>query len=217
MSASARSPTSPTTAWKSRRAAPPSTSSIWPAGTSRIFAGGLRNPVGLAWEPATGVLWTVVNERDGLGDETPPDYLTSVRDGGFYGWPYCYWGQTVDDRVPQDPAAVAKAITPDYALGGHTASLGLCWLPAGTLPGFPDGMAIGQHGSWNRSTLSGYKVVFVPFANGRPAGPPRDILSGFLAPDERVSYGRPVGVTLGPDGSAAGGGRCRQCDLARHG
>jgi glucose/arabinose dehydrogenase len=170
-------------------------------GSSRIFAGGLRNPVGLAWEPRTGALWTVVNERDGLGDETPPDYLTSVRDGGFYGWPYCYWGQTVDDRVPQDPAAVARALTPDYALGGHTASLGLCWLPAGTLPGFPEGMAIGQHGSWNRSTLSGYKVVFVPFENGRPAGPARDILTGFLAPDERVSYGRPVGVTLGPDGS----------------
>jgi glucose/arabinose dehydrogenase len=171
------------------------------SGKSRIFASGLRNAVGLAWEPNTGVLWTVVNERDGLGDETPPDYLTSVRDGGFYGWPYCYWGQIVDDRVPQDPAMVAKAITPDYALGGHTASLGLCWLPAGTLPGFPDGMVIGQHGSWNRSTLSGYKVVFIPFENGRPAGPPRDILSGFLAPDEKVSYGRPVGVTLGPDGS----------------
>jgi glucose/arabinose dehydrogenase len=171
------------------------------SGVSRIFAGGLRNPVGLAWEPTTGALWTVVNERDGLGDETPPDYLTSVRDGGFYGWPYCYWGQTVDDRVPQDPAMVAKAIMPDYALGGHTASLGLCWLPAGTLPGFPDGMVIGQHGSWNRSTLSGYKVVFIPFVNGRPSGPPRDILSGFLAPDEKVSYGRPVGVTLGPDGS----------------
>jgi glucose/arabinose dehydrogenase len=171
------------------------------SGSTRIFAGGLRNPVGLAWEPETAVLWTVVNERDGIGDETPPDYLTSVREGGFYGWPYCYWGQTVDDRVAQDPAAVAKAITPDYALGGHTASLGLCWLPAGTLPGFPAGMAIGQHGSWNRSTLSGYKVVFVPFANGRPAGPPRDILTGFLAPDERFSYGRPVGVTLGPDGS----------------
>jgi glucose/arabinose dehydrogenase len=171
------------------------------SGKSRIFAGGLRNPVGLAWEPQTGALWTVVNERDGLGDETPPDYLTSVRDGGFYGWPYCYWGKTVDDRVPQDPALVATAITPDYALGGHTASLGLCWLPAGTLPGFPDGMAIGQHGSWNRSTLSGYRVVFVPFENGRPAGPPRDILTGFLAPDERASYGRPVGVTIGPDGS----------------
>jgi len=169
--------------------------------TIRIFASGLRNPVGMAWEPNTGVLWTVVNERDGLGDETPPDYLTSVRDGGFYGWPYCYWGQTVDDRVKQDPAMVAKAITPDYALGGHTASLGLCWLPEGTLPGFPDGMAIGQHGSWNRSKLSGYKLVFVPFANGCPSGPPRDILSGFLAPDERESFGRPVGVTIGPDGS----------------
>ena len=169
------------------------------SGNSRIFAGGLRNAVGMAWEPNTGVLWTVVNERDGLGDETPPDYLTSVRDGGFYGWPYCYWGQTVDDRVPQDPAMVARALTPDYALGGHTASLGLCWVPAGTLPGFPDGMAIGQHGSWNRSTLSGYKLVFVPFANGKPAGPPRDILSGFLAADEKESYGRPVGVTLGAD------------------
>jgi glucose/arabinose dehydrogenase len=171
------------------------------SGASRIFAGGLRNPVGLAWEPTTGALWTVVNERDGIGDETPPDYMTSVREGGFYGWPYCYWGQTVDDRVPQDAALVAKAIKPDYALGGHTASLGLCWLPAGTLPGFPDGMVIGQHGSWNRSTLSGYKVVFVPFVDGRPAGPARDILSGFLAPDERESYGRPVGVTLGPDGA----------------
>src|SRR6478735_4190243 len=110
------------------------------SGKSRIFASGLRNAVGMAWEPTTGVLWTAVNERDGLGDETPPDYLTSVRDGGFYGWPYCYWGQTVDDRVPREPAMVATAITPDYALGGHTASLGLCWLPAGTLPGFPDGM-----------------------------------------------------------------------------
>lgn len=170
-------------------------------GTNRIFASGLRNPVGMAWEPGTGVLWTVVNERDGLGDETPPDYLTSVREGGFYGWPYCYWGQTVDDRVPQDPAMVAKAITPDYALGGHTASLGLCWLPAGTLPDFPEGMAIGQHGSWNRSKLSGYKLVFVPFANGRPSGAPRDILSGFLAADEKEAYGRPVGVAIGPDGS----------------
>lgn len=170
-------------------------------GSSRIFAGGLRNAVGLAFEPTTNVLWTVVNERDGLGDETPPDYLTSVQDGGFYGWPYCYWGKTVDDRVPQDAAMVAKAITPDYALGGHTASLGLCWMPAGTLPGFPDGMVIGQHGSWNRSKLSGYKLVFIPFENGKPSGPSRDILSGFLAPDENESYGRPVGVALGPDGS----------------
>ncbi len=171
------------------------------SGQGRIFGAGLRNPVGLAWEPQTNVLWTVVNERDGLGDETPPDYLTSVQDGGFYGWPYCYWGQTVDDRVPQDAALVARAIQPDFALGGHTASLGLCWMPAGTLPGFPDGMAIGQHGSWNRSKLSGYRVVFVPFEGGKPSGPARDILTGFLAPDEKVSYGRPVGVAIGPDGS----------------
>ena len=217
MPASARSAISPRAAWPSRKAGLPSTSSIWRAAASRIFAGGLRNPVGLAWEPQTGVLWTVVNERDGLGDETPPDYLTSVRDGGFYGWPYCYWGQTVDDRVPQDPAAVAKAITPDYALGGHTASLGLCWLPAGTLPGFPDGMAIGQHGSWNRSTLSGYKVVFVPFANGRPAGPPRDILIGI----PRTGRAGVLWTTGRGDARsrrlAAGGGRCRRCDLARDG
>lgn len=170
-------------------------------GDARIFASGLRNPVGLAWEPTTGVLWTVVNERDGLGDETPPDYLTSVQDGGFYGWPYCYWGRTVDHRVPQDPAMVAKARTPDYALGGHTASLGLCWVPEGTLPGFPAGMAVGQHGSWNRSTLSGYRVVLVPFEDGRPCGPPRDLLTGFLSPDERDSWGRPVGVAIGPDGA----------------
>ncbi len=171
------------------------------SGNSRVFASGLRNPVGVAWEPSTQVLWTVVNERDGLGDEVPPDYLTSVTDGGFYGWPFCYWGQTVDDRVEQDTAKVATALTPDYALGGHTASLGLCWLPANTLNGFTtDGMVIGQHGSWNRSTLSGYKVVFVPFENGKPSGPARDILSGFLAPDEKVSYGRPVGVTVGPGG-----------------
>jgi len=170
--------------------------------SARIFASGLRNPVGLAWEPNTDVLWTVVNERDGLGDEVPPDYLTSVQDGAFYGWPYCYWGRTVDDRVPQDAALVASAVDPDYALGGHTASLGLCWMPAGTLPGFDtDGMVIGQHGSWNRSTLSGYKVVFVPFENGRPTGTPKDILTDFLAPDEKYSYGRPVGVTIGPDNS----------------
>jgi glucose/arabinose dehydrogenase len=172
------------------------------SGQARIFASGLRNAVGTAWEPETGALWTVVNERDGLGDETPPDYLTSVQDGGFYGWPYCYWGKTVDDRVPQDAALVARAIQPDYALGGHTASLGLCWMPEGTLPGFGAGMVIGQHGSWNRSTLSGYKLIFVPFANGKPAGAARDILSGFLSPDEKFSYGRPVGVKIGPDGKS---------------
>ncbi|RAI02278.1 sorbosone dehydrogenase [Acuticoccus sediminis] len=172
------------------------------SGKARVFASGLRNAVGMAWEPTTGALWTVVNERDGLGDETPPDYLTSVQDGGFYGWPYCYWGKTVDDRVPQDAAMVAKAIQPDYALGGHTASLGLCWMPAGTLKGFGDGMVIGQHGSWNRSTLSGYRMIFVPFENGRPSGPPRDILSGFLSADEKLAYGRPVGVAIGADGKS---------------
>ena len=187
------------------------------SGAARIFAAGLRNPVGLAWEPDDRRLWTVVNERDGLGDETPPDYLTSVQDGGFYGWPYCYWGRTVDDRVPQDPALVATALTPDYALGGHTASLGLCWLPAGTLPGFPDGMVIGQHGSWNRSKLSGYRVIFVPFEDGRPSGPPRDILTGFLAAG-REGVLRPAGGRdARPGWLAAGGRRCRRRDLARHG
>jgi glucose/arabinose dehydrogenase len=171
-------------------------------GKTRIFASGLRNPVGMAWEPSTGRLWTAVNERDGLGDETPPDYLTRVEEGGFYGWPYCYWGQTVDDRVSQDPEMVARAITPDYALGGHTASLGLCWMPDGTLPGFSAGMVIGQHGSWNRSKLSGYKLIFVPFADGAPSGPARDILSGFLSEDEKLAYGRPVGVVVGPDGKS---------------
>ncbi|MEZ5700996.1 MAG: PQQ-dependent sugar dehydrogenase [Burkholderiaceae bacterium] len=156
----------------------------------RIFAGGLRNPVGMAWEPTTQRLWTVVNERDGLGDETPPDYLTSVTDGGFYGWPYCYWGKTVDDRVPQDTELVAKALTPDYALGGHTASLGLCWMPAGTLPGFDvDGMVIGQHGFWNRSKLSGYRVIFVPFDEGRPAGRRATSSGVFLLPTNRCLTG----------------------------
>ena len=168
-------------------------------GRAREFATGLRNPVGLAWQPETGALWTVVNERDGLGDETPPDYLTSVRDGGFYGWPWSYWDRVVDDRVPPNPDAVARAITPDYALGGHTASLGLCWMPEGTLPGYGAGMVIGQHGSWNRAKLSGYRVIFVPFEGGRPAGPPRDLLDGFLSPDESRAWGRPVGVAVGPD------------------
>ncbi len=169
---------------------------------SRIFAEGLRNAVGMAIEPESGKLWTVVNERDGLGDEVPPDYLTSVQENGFYGWPYCYWGQTVDDRVEQDAAKVATAIRPDYALGGHTASLGLCWMPGGTLNGFDQGgMVIGQHGSWNRSKLSGYRVIFVPFADGKPAGPPRDILWGFLSDNEKYAYGRPVGVCMGPDKS----------------
>lgn len=172
------------------------------SGSHRVFAGGLRNPVGLVWEPVGGQMWTVVNERDAIGDETPPDYLTSVKDGAFYGWPYSYYGQTVDDRVqPQRPDLVASAIAPDYALGGHTASLGLAWAPAGTLPGLPDGMIIGQHGSWNRSTLSGYKVIFVEFKDGMPVDRPRDLLTGFLTEDEKFSNGRPVGVEVIADGS----------------
>ena len=201
MSGSARSPISPTRAWRSRKAAPRSMNSISPAATAASLPAACATR--WAWPgsrpPTCSGPWST--SATASATRRRRITLTSVREGGFYGWPYCYWGQTVDDRVPQDAAMVAKAITPDYALGGHTASLGLCWLPSGTLPGFPDGMAIGQHGSWNRSTLSGYKVVFIPFVNGRPSGPPRDILSGFLAPDEKVSYGRPVGVTLGPDGS----------------
>ena len=171
-------------------------------GVAREFAGGLRNPVGMAFEPHNSMLWTVVNERDGLGDETPPDYLTSVREGGFYGWPYSYWGDTVDDRVqPQDKALVARAIAPDYALGGHTASLGLSWLDKDVLPGLPAGMVIGQHGSWNRSKLSGYRLLLVPFHDGKPVGEPIEVLGGFLSPDEKYSNGRPVGVTVAKDGA----------------
>jgi hypothetical protein len=172
------------------------------SGKARIFASGLRNPVGLAWEPNTGVLWTVVNERDGLGDETPPDYLTSVKDGGFYGWPYSYFGQHLDDRVkPQRPDLVAKAIAPDYALGPHTASLGLTFAEPGALPApFGNGAFVGQHGSWNRSPPSGYKVIFVPFADGRPAGAPHDVLTGFLDADGNA-LGRPVGVAIDRKGA----------------
>ena len=140
------------------------------SGTNRIFASGLRNPVGLAWEPSTGVLCTVVNERDGLGDETPPDYLTAVQDGGFTAGPIAIGARQWTTACPECRPG-RSSYQAGFALGGHTASLGLCWMPAGTLPGFPDGMAIGQHGSWNRSTLSGYRVVFVPFEHGRPSGP----------------------------------------------
>jgi glucose/arabinose dehydrogenase len=169
------------------------------SGRSRIFASGLRNANGMAFEPTSGALWTVVNERDELGDDVPPDYLTSVRDGGFYGWPYSYWGKKVDTRVkPQRPDLVATAITPDYALGGHTASLGLAYYDGSLLPApFRVGMFIGQHGSWNRSDYSGYKVVFVPFKDGRPDGMPRDALTGFLKDDgSGKAYGRPVGVAI---------------------
>jgi glucose/arabinose dehydrogenase len=172
-------------------------------GAHRIFASGLRNPNGLAWEPYSGALWTVVNERDELGSDLVPDYMTSVRDGGFYGWPYSYYGQHVDQRVsPQRPDLVAKAIVPDYALGAHTASLGLAFSANTTLPArFTNGMFIGQHGSWNRRPRSGYKVIFVPFINGKPSGAaPVDVLTGFLS-DQGNAYGRPVGVAIDKQGA----------------
>ncbi|KAF3998134.1 PQQ-dependent sugar dehydrogenase [Glaciimonas immobilis] len=172
------------------------------AGSSRVFASGLRNPNGMAWEPRTGALWTVVNERDEIGNDLVPDYMTSVKDGAFYGWPYSYYGQHIDTRVtPQQPALVARAIAPDYALGAHTASLGLTFYEGNLLPKrFLGGVFIGQHGSWNRKPRSGYKVIFVPFANGFPAGKPEDILSGFLNADGDA-MGRPVGVAVDRHGA----------------
>jgi glucose/arabinose dehydrogenase len=171
-------------------------------GAHRVFAAGLRNPNGMAFEPETGMLWTVVNERDELGSDLVPDYLTSVRAGGFYGWPYSYFGAHVDERVkPQRPDLVATAIVPDYALGAHTAALGLVLARGDALPSaFARGMFVGQHGSWNRKPPSGYAVIFVPFAGGRPAGKPIDVLTGFLSP-EGDAYGRPVGVAI--DGKGA--------------
>jgi len=161
-------------------------------GRHRVFAGGLRNPVGLAFNPAGGALWTSVNERDEIGSDLVPDYMTSVRDGGHYGWPWSYYGETVDARVkPARPDMVAKAIKPDYALGPHTASLGLTFGPGGAF--------VGQHGSWNREPRSGYKVIFVPFAGDKPSGRPRDVLTGFLDGDKAM--GRPVGVQFARDGS----------------
>jgi len=173
------------------------------SGKHRVFASGLRNPNGLAWNPDSGALWTVVNERDEIGSDLVPDYLTSVRDGGFYGWPYSYYGQHVDTRVDTPrPDLVASAIVPDYALGAHTASLGLVASTGNTLPAqFRDGMFVGQHGSWNRNPPSGYKVIFVPFAGGRPVdGQPVDVLTGFLA-DNGDAQGRPVGVAIAKDGA----------------
>jgi hypothetical protein len=172
------------------------------SGKHRIFASGLRNPVGMAWEPETGVLWTAVNERDELGSDLVPDYMTSVQEGGFYGWPYSYFGSHVDKRVkPPRPDLVAKAIVPDYALGPHTASLGLAHSRGTSLPArFADGMFVGQHGSWNRKPRSGYKVIFVPFANGRPSGMPLDVLTGFVR-DNGDAMGRPVGVAIDKRGA----------------
>lgn len=166
-------------------------------GTSRVFASGLRNPNGLAWEPESGVLWTTVNERDEIGSDLVPDYMTSVKDGAFYGWPYSYYGQYVDARAtPRRPDLVAKAIAPDYALGAHTASLGLAFYGGNLLPKhFLGGAFIAQHGSWNRQPRSGYKVIFVPFKGGRPAGIPENVLTGFVSA-EGFALGRPVGVAV---------------------
>jgi glucose/arabinose dehydrogenase len=171
-------------------------------GKHRIFASGLRNPNGMAWAPGSGVLWTSVNERDELGSDLVPDYMTSVRDGGFYGWPYSYYGQHVDQRVtPQRPDLVASALVPDFALGPHTASLGLTSSVGTTLPkSFQQGMFVGQHGSWNRRPHSGYKVIFVPFDAGRPSGNPVDVLTGFLSENGKA-FGRPVGVALDRHGA----------------
>ena len=165
------------------------------SGATRVYASGLRNPVGMAWQPQTGALWTVVNERDEIGSDLVPDYLTSVREGGFYGWPYSYYGQHVDERVqPPRPDLVASAIKPDYALGAHTASLGLTFYQGDLLPAqYRGGAFIGQHGSWNRKPRSGYKVAFVPFADGKPSGALQDVLTGFLDADGNAQ-GRPVGV-----------------------
>ncbi len=171
-------------------------------GRFRIFASGLRNPNGLSWHPDTGELWVVVNERDEIGSDLVPDYMTSVKDGGFYGWPFSYFGQHVDERVkPQRPDLVAQAIAPDYALGNHTASLGLTFY-AGDLfpPRYRHGAFIGQHGSWNRKPRSGYKVIFVAFKNGKPSGPPEDILTGFVS-ESGEAWGRPVGVVVDKSGA----------------
>ena len=168
---------------------------------ARPFATGLRNPNGMDWQPQSGKLWTVVNERDELGNDLVPDYLTSVKDGAFYGWPYSYYGQHVDTRVkPQNPARVAGAIPPDYALGNHTASLGLSFYTADLMPHYRNGALIGQHGSWNRKPHSGYKVIFVPFQNGQPFGQPQDVLTGFLS-EQGKAFGRPVGVTVDSAGA----------------
>lgn len=171
-------------------------------GAHRTFASGLRNPVGLAWVPQTGALWVAVNERDELGSDVVPDYMTALKDGGFYGFPYSYFGRHVDRRVkPSKPDLVSAAIIPDYALGPHTASLGLAYSDGSSLPArFGHGMFVGQHGSWNRIPRSGYKVIFVPFANGTPSGEPIDVLSGFIT-DNGDAFGRPVGVAMDRTGA----------------
>jgi len=170
-------------------------------GAHRPFATGTRNPTALAILPGSSQLWAVANERDEIGPNLVPDYLTSIREGGFYGWPYSYWGQHVDSRVrPQDPQKVASAIVPDYSLGSHVAALGLAFSTPAMGPRFTEGAFVGEHGSWNRPTPSGYKVVFVPFSGGRPAGPPVDVVTNFMGKDGKTR-GRPVGVTVDPKGA----------------
>ena len=171
-------------------------------GALRPYATGLRNPNGMSFEPRTGVLWVAVNERDTIGNDLVPDYMTGLKDGAFYGFPFSYYGQHVDDRVkPQDPAMVARAIQPDYALGAHTASLGLVFDSAGLLgEHYSGGAFVGQHGSWNRKPMSGYRVIFVPFKDGKPVGGPEDVLTGFLS-DREEARGRPVGVALDVQGA----------------
>jgi glucose/arabinose dehydrogenase len=171
-------------------------------GASRVFASGLRNPNGPSWQPQSGALWVTVNERDEIGSDLVPDYMTSVKDGGFYGWPYSYYGQHVDVRVqPPRPDMVTKAIAPDYALGAHTASLGLTFNTGDLFPAnMKNGAFIGQHGSWNRRPQSGYKVIFVPFTDGKPSGKPQDVLTGFLN-DSGEAQGRPVGVRIDSKGA----------------
>ena len=170
-------------------------------GARRVYASGLRNPVGMDWSPDDGRLWVAVNERDEIGHDLVPDYMTAVQPGGFYGWPWSYWGQNPDPRPRADPAMVARAVRPDYALGAHTASLGLAFSQGTLLPqSWREGVFVGQHGSWNRSPRTGYKVIFVPFSAGRPAGPPQDVLTGFLDPEGRA-MGRPVGVAFDQGGA----------------
>ncbi|WP_322102196.1 sorbosone dehydrogenase family protein [Paraburkholderia sp. J41] len=172
-------------------------------GGSRIYAAGIRNPTGLQWEPKTGKLWAIANERDEIGADLVPDYLTSVHEGGFYGWPYSYYGQHVDRRAqPQRPDLVAKAIPPDYAIGSHVAPLGFVFSTGDSLPpAYRGGAFVGEHGSWDRSPISGYSVVYVPFANGTPSGPPQPVVTGFVSDDAKSSYGAPVGVAQDRSGA----------------
>jgi glucose/arabinose dehydrogenase len=171
-------------------------------GASRVFASGIRNPTGLGWEPQSGKLWAIANERDEIGADLVPDYLTSVQEKGFYGWPYSYYGQHVDHRVqPQRPDLVAKAIKPDYALGSHVAALGLWFYTGNAFPQYKGGAFVAEHGSWDRTPLSGYQIVFVPFQNGMPSGPAQPVVTGFHSADEKELYGAPVGLAQDAEGA----------------